>query len=151
QDQYYLEPDPTNPAHRLFARGPAFCLVETPAGHQFWVGTTHQKSRFEDSLEATQWRNRESTRTRKIMQQLSADGHRPVILLGDMNASQGMQGFEAKAGADAIAELIGPADSGLSLATAALGDSGAFSFGGYWRTAHRTLIDHVVVNDAMKP
>jgi endonuclease/exonuclease/phosphatase family metal-dependent hydrolase len=85
------------------------------------------------------------------MQQLSANDRQPVILLGDMNDSQKMQGFEAEAGTDAIAELIGPADSGLTLATAALADSGAFSFGGYWRTAHRTLIDHVVVNDTMKP
>ena len=31
----------------LFARGPAFVLVQTPSGYRFWVGVTHQKSKFD--------------------------------------------------------------------------------------------------------
>jgi endonuclease/exonuclease/phosphatase family metal-dependent hydrolase len=53
-DQYHLEPDPAangrgeanGRGDRLFARGPAFVLVETPGGYRFWVGVTHQKSKL---------------------------------------------------------------------------------------------------------
>src|SRR5436190_23897586 len=38
KDQYYLEKDtvPNGRTDRLFARGPAFCLVQTPGGYKFW-------------------------------------------------------------------------------------------------------------------
>ncbi|MDB5294379.1 MAG: Endonuclease/Exonuclease/phosphatase family protein [Phycisphaerales bacterium] len=45
-DKYRDEPDPTQPERKLFARGPAFCLVQTPSGYAFWVGVTHQKSKL---------------------------------------------------------------------------------------------------------
>jgi hypothetical protein len=54
-DQYHLEKDPAKHAvggggeavaDRLFARGPAFCLVQSPSGYKFWVGVTHQKSKL---------------------------------------------------------------------------------------------------------
>lgn len=53
-DQYHLEKDTVEHArrdgeaegNRLFARGPAFCLVQSPSGYTFWVGVTHQKSKL---------------------------------------------------------------------------------------------------------
>lgn len=47
KDQYYLEPDPIGNERggRLFARGPAFVKVQTPAGKVMWVGVTHMKSK----------------------------------------------------------------------------------------------------------
>jgi endonuclease/exonuclease/phosphatase family metal-dependent hydrolase len=47
KDQYYLEKDPTpnSRGDHLFARGPSFVLVQSPAGYKFWVGVTHQKSK----------------------------------------------------------------------------------------------------------
>lgn len=47
RDKYHLEADtvPNERGNKLFARGPAFVLVETPGGYRFWVGTTHQKSK----------------------------------------------------------------------------------------------------------
>jgi endonuclease/exonuclease/phosphatase family metal-dependent hydrolase len=39
RDQYYLEKDtaPNTRGERLFARGPAFVLVQTPGGYRFWA------------------------------------------------------------------------------------------------------------------
>ena len=51
----------------LFARGPSFVLIETPAGFKMWVGTTHQKSKGGNSVEVTEWRNREAVATHKIL------------------------------------------------------------------------------------
>jgi hypothetical protein len=48
KDQYHNEPDPAGGnarGARLFARGPVFMLIQTPAGKKFWLGTTHQKSK----------------------------------------------------------------------------------------------------------
>lgn len=55
-DQWHLEKDPVenDRGNRLFARGPAFVLVETPSGYRFWVGTTHQKSKRIDFDAAAQ-------------------------------------------------------------------------------------------------
>jgi len=49
-DGWHLEKDPVPNARgqRLFARGPAFVLVQSPGGYKFWVGTTHQKSKRTD-------------------------------------------------------------------------------------------------------
>ena len=71
-------------------------------------------------------------------------------LLGDMNDEYGMQEFEAEGGGDTIANLLGPANAGFILATKKLHDAKEFSFGGYWNTRYRTLIDHVVVTRGMK-
>jgi endonuclease/exonuclease/phosphatase family metal-dependent hydrolase len=73
-----------------------------------------------------------------------------VILLGDMNDEPGVQEFEAQGGGDTIANLVGPPSDGFLLATKALADAKEFSFGGYWRTDFRTLIDHIVVSPDMK-
>jgi endonuclease/exonuclease/phosphatase family metal-dependent hydrolase len=151
RDQYYTEPDPADPNRRLFARGVAFCLIETPGCQRLWVGVTHQKSRFEDSVESTQWRNRESTRTHQIMQELRRTTTPQVVLLGDMNDQLGKQGFEEQAGADAIAELVGPPNAGLLLVTQKLAESGQISFGGYFRDRHRGFIDHVIVSQEVQP
>ncbi|QOV89018.1 endonuclease/exonuclease/phosphatase family protein [Humisphaera borealis] len=55
-DKYHEEKDPTpnERGDKLFARGPAFVLIETPSGYRFWVGTTHQKSKRIDFDAAAQ-------------------------------------------------------------------------------------------------
>src|SRR5690242_6191714 len=47
-DEYHLEKDTggNERGNLLFARGPVFCLIQTPAGYKFWVGVTHQKSKY---------------------------------------------------------------------------------------------------------
>jgi endonuclease/exonuclease/phosphatase family metal-dependent hydrolase len=152
RDRYYLEPDtiPNPRGQRLFARGPAFVLVESPSGYRFWVGTTHQKSKSGNSAEVTQWRNREAKRTHEIMKELAATATRDVILLGDMNDELGIQEFELEGGGDVIANLIGPESDGFALATKPLADQGKQSFGGYWNTRFRALIDHVLISNEVK-
>jgi endonuclease/exonuclease/phosphatase family metal-dependent hydrolase len=145
--QYHLEPDPVSsePGARLFARGPAFCLVETPGGYRMWVGTTHQKSKSGNSVEVTQWRNREAQRTREIILELKKNDPHPVILLGDFNDELGIQEYELEGGGDVIANMIGDPADGLHLATRTLALDGEISFGGYWFGDRRSFIDHVIV------
>lgn len=154
RDQYHREKDavPNEYGDRLFARGPAFCLVETPGGYRVWVGVTHQKSKSGNSVEVTAWRNREAARTHEIMRELERQGPDDVILLGDMNDEIGPDEFEAdpKSGGDTVATLVGPAENGFLLVTEALAKSGATSFGGYWNPKFRSFIDHVVATPAMK-
>jgi endonuclease/exonuclease/phosphatase family metal-dependent hydrolase len=152
REQYHLEPDPVpNPrGDRLFARGPAFALVESPSGYRFWVGTTHQKSKGGNSKEVTEWRNREAKRTHEILKELAASGTSDVILLGDMNDEPGIQEFELEGGGDVIANLLGPESAGFVLATRPLVDQGKLSFGGYWNTRFRSFIDHVVISKDVK-
>jgi endonuclease/exonuclease/phosphatase family metal-dependent hydrolase len=49
-DQYHQENDTVQNGRgeKLFARGPAFALVQSPSGYKFWVGVTHQKSKRND-------------------------------------------------------------------------------------------------------
>ncbi len=152
RDKYHEERDTVgnDRGSRLFARGPVFCLIQSPSGYKFWVGTTHQKSKRDNDAANTQWRNRESKRTHEIMQELEKTGPNDVILLGDMNDELGVQEFEPEGGGDTIANLVGPEQDGFVLATKKLHDAKEFSFGGYWRTDHRTLIDHVIVSRGMK-
>ena len=147
-DQYYTMPDAAdvNPrGDRLFARGPAFVLVEAPGGYRFWVGTTHQKSKSGNSAAVTVWRNAEAAATRQIMGELRDRGPDDVILLGDMNDELGVGEFEDEAGGDVIANLVGPADGGFLLATKDLAEQGAISYTGYWRPRYRSFIDHIVL------
>lgn len=140
------DPDDLNPrSDHLFARGPAFVLIESPAGYRFWVGTTHQKSKSGNSVEATRWRNAEAAATRQIMKQLRDRGPEDVFLLGDMNDEVGIQEFETEGGGDVIATLVGPAEEGLVLATKDLAEQGAITYTGYWRPRYRSFIDHVVI------
>ena len=134
-------------------RGPVFVQIETPTGYRLWVGLTHQKSKFGNNLEVTQWRNRESIRTHEIMRELQKEGPKDVILLGDMNDEVGMDKFEKDpaSGGDSIANLVGPKQDGFFLVTQPLVNSGEQSFGGYWRTEYRSLIDHAVASASMKP
>jgi endonuclease/exonuclease/phosphatase family metal-dependent hydrolase len=173
RDQYYLEPDPVGNERgsRLFARGPAFVKVSSPSGYVFWVGVTHMKSKnvgpSEDErkgdkdgresdqtrkkkIEATKWRNREAVRTHQIIKELEKVGPNRVLLLGDMNDSLGLDPYEPEGGGDALANLVGPPEDGLILATRTLADSKQHSFNGYWRTGFRELIDHVIATPAMK-
>jgi endonuclease/exonuclease/phosphatase family metal-dependent hydrolase len=153
KDQYYLEKDPgggNERGDRLFARGPAFCLVQTPGGYKFWVGVTHQKSKSGNNLEITTWRNREAKRTHEIIKELEAAGPSDVMLLGDMNDELGIQEYEQQGGGDVIANLVGPDSDGLVLATKPLIDAGKISYGGYWRPDHRAFIDQILVTKSMK-
>jgi endonuclease/exonuclease/phosphatase family metal-dependent hydrolase len=152
RDKYYLEKDPAqnDRGDRLFARGPAFVLIETPGGYRFWVGVTHQKSKSGNNLEVTKWRLRESARTHQIMQDLRKTGPADVMLLGDMNDDFGLDEFEKEIGTDAIATLVGPKQDGFLLATQPLIDAKENSFGGYWNPKFRSLIDHVVTTPEMK-
>lgn len=152
RDQYREEKDTiaNDRGGRLFARGPVFCLIQSPGGYKFWVGTTHQKSKYGNDVPSTQWRNRESRRTHEIMRELEKTGPNDVILLGDMNDEPGIQEFEDQGGGDTIATLVGPPAAGFTLVTKPLHDAKQFSFGGYWRTDHRTMIDHIVVSKGMK-
>jgi endonuclease/exonuclease/phosphatase family metal-dependent hydrolase len=152
RDRYHLEKDPVKKdlTDRLFARGPAFVLVQTPGGYRLWVGVTHQKSKSDNSVDVTQWRNREARRTHEIMRELAKAGSDDVILLGDMNDELGVGEFEAEGGGDTIANLVGPAEHQFVLVTEALAKSGEISFGGYWNPKYRSFIDHVVATPAMK-
>lgn len=151
KDQYYLEKDTgkNDRGDRLFARGPAFLKIESPEHHTFWVGVNHQKSKYGNSVEVTQWRNRESARTHAIMKELEAAGPADVIFLGDMNDELGYQEFEQEAGGDCIGTLVGKPEDGISLLTKKLAESGAISYGGYWKTEHRSLIDHAFATKSM--
>jgi endonuclease/exonuclease/phosphatase family metal-dependent hydrolase len=154
RDQYYLEKDPgggNERGDRLFARGPAFCLVQSPGGYQFWVGVTHQKSKSGNSVDVTKWRIRECARTHQILKELehSGKGNGDVLFMGDMNDELGYQEFEQEAGGDAIAALVGPKEDGLVLETKPLIDAGQISYGGYWRPQHRGFIDHILCTKEM--
>jgi len=152
KDQYFKELDtiPNDRGNRLFARGPVFVLLEAPSGYRFWVGTNHQKSKSDNSLEVTQWRNREAIRTHKIIKEIEKIGPSDVVFLGDMNDELGIQAYELAGGGDAIANLVGPASDGIFLATRGLAEAGRISYFGYSRTEYRSLIDHIFVTRDMK-
>jgi endonuclease/exonuclease/phosphatase family metal-dependent hydrolase len=154
KDKYHLEKDEIDNGRGgfLFARGPAFCLIETPSGYRFWVGVTHQKSKSGNSVEVSAWRNREAKRTHEIMLELQKSGPEDVMLLGDMNDDLGVGEFEddPKSGGDSIATLVGPAKDKFVLVTEKLAKAGEISFGGYWNTKYRSFIDHVLVTPGMK-
>ena len=144
RDAFYEEPDlpeDVNPrSDRLFARGPAFVLLEK-GGYRFWVGTTHQKSKGGNDVPTTVWRQAEARRTNQIMRELAEEsGVEDVYLLGDMNDEIGFQEYEQEAGGDVMAVL----GEGMTTATAGLAEAGAITFTGYWRDRYRSFIDHVV-------
>lgn len=158
---YYKEPDsvpkpflakaedmpsdaPAAKENRLFARGPAFLKVKSPGGYVFWVGTNHNKSKYGNSVEVAQWRDREAAREHQIITELSADGT-DVVFGGDMNDELGMQEFEQEAGGDSIGKIVGD-DGKVVLATKPLVDQNAVSFGGYFNEKYRSFIDHLFVS-----
>lgn len=152
KSDYHKEPDTAQNDRglRLFARGPSFCLVQSPSGYKFWVGVTHQKSKRQENAEQAKWRLREAKRTHEIMKELQKQGPTDVMLLGDMNDEYGYNEFELEAGGDSIGSLLGAKSDGFVLATKPLVDAGVASFGGFWRTDHRTLIDHIIMTPSMK-
>ena len=161
--QYYLEKDPVDKGsfasgdrngeagseNRLFARGPAFVLFESPGGKKFWLGVNHGKSKSGNSLDVTKWRNREAKRVQEIIKELEKTGPAEVIFGGDLNDELGMQEFEQQAGGDSIALLTGPPQDGLVLATRKLAEANAISFGGYYNSRYRSMIDHFVVTKSL--
>lgn len=162
-DKYYLEKDSVSKPfataerngeagseNRLFARGPSFVLFESPGGHQFWVGVNHQKSKSGNSLDVTKWRNREAVRVHQIIKELEKAGPADVVFGGDLNDELGMQEFEQQAGGDSIALIQGPPEDGVTLATRKLAESNAVSFGGYFNTRYRSMIDHFFVTRSLK-
>jgi Endonuclease/Exonuclease/phosphatase family len=152
RDNYRDEKDsqPNPRGDHQFARGPVFLLIESPSGYRFWVGTNHQKSKADNSVAVAAWRFREAVRTHQIIKELEKFGPGDVIFLGDMNDELGLQQYEDKAGGDAIAALVGPPEDGLILATKPLIDAGDISYGGYWKTDHRSFIDQIIVTQSVK-
>lgn len=152
KDQYYLEKDTvTNErGDKLFARGPAFVLIETPGGYRFWVGTNHQKSKSGNDVDVTKWRNREATRTHEIIREVEKTGPSDVIFLGDMNDELWYQPFELQAGGDAISLIVGPPQDGITLVTRPLVEAGQISYFGYSRPEYRSFIDHIFVTRSLK-
>jgi len=163
-DDYYKEPDTVakdwlknDPEeqkvaadNRLFARGPGFILFQTPGGKQLWVGVNHEKSKHGNSIDVAKWRTREALRMHQIILDLQKQGPADVVFGGDMNDELGLQEFEQEAGGDSIALIQGPAQDGVILATKPLADKGEFSFGGYYNTRFRSLIDHFFVTKSLK-
>ena len=155
RDKFFEMPDPAGTNERggrLFARGPAFALIESPGGLRLWVGTTHQKSKYGNDVAVTQWRNREAEATRQIMADLRDAGPtKNLVLLGDMNDELGIQSYELEGGGDVITTLAGPPEGGFVLLTRELAESGYCSFMGYWRDRYRSFIDHVVISREATP
>jgi hypothetical protein len=91
----------------LFSRGPAFVKFRTPGGHVMWVGNTHVKSKYGNSLPVVKWRIREMQRTREICGELLATGDTPYLLLGgDFNDDMQLDEFEKKLSRDALSIMI---------------------------------------------
>ncbi|MFT3785192.1 MAG: hypothetical protein QM770_03380 [Tepidisphaeraceae bacterium] len=149
RQDYHNEPD-TNKVNvvgtgKLFARGPGFAHIQAPNGTTFWVGTNHAKSKSDNSVPVTKWRNAEAVRTHEILMDLRKSDPE-VIFAGDMNDELGFQEFEQEAGGSAIDLILGPPSDGLVLATRALSDGGAISYHGGFRGRHRSFIDHAFLS-----
>lgn len=141
--------DPDSRKGRIFARGPAFVLIETPGGYRLWVGNTHQKSKSGNSVEVTKWRNREAARTLEVMKQLREKGPADVLLVGDYNDALGVQQYENEGGGDTIANMT--ADPAFVLLTKSLAETpDAKSFGGYWSN-RGNVIDHGLASKELAP
>ncbi|HVT89451.1 MAG TPA: endonuclease/exonuclease/phosphatase family protein [Tepidisphaeraceae bacterium] len=152
RDQYFQEKDPVanERGDKLFARGPAFLLIQAPGGYRFWVGTNHQKSKSGNSMDVSKWRNREAKRTHEIIKELEKTGPADVVFMGDMNDELWYQPFEQEAGGDAISLLVGPPQDGFILATRPLIEAGQISYFGYERTEYRSFIDQILVTRSLK-
>ncbi len=163
RDQYYLEKDsvskdflkaeydsPATKENRLFARGPAFVLIQSPSGYKFWVGTNHEKSKSGNNVDVTKWRNREATRIHEIIKEVEKIGPADVVFGGDMNDEIGLQEFEQEAGGDSISMIVGKPEDGIVCATKPLADKGDISFGGYFNDRYRSFIDHLFVTQSLK-
>ena len=148
REAYHNEPDKddVNPiSDKLFARGPAFVRVKTPAGHEFWIGTNHLKSKSGNSVEATKWRNAEAVRINQIIKELaSTTGLADVYFTGDCNDELGNQEFELEAGGSAM-DILG---KDLTVVTRKIADEGAISYHGMRRARHRSFIDHIVATES---
>ncbi len=145
REDYRNEPDTNhvNPIFdKLFARGPGFALIQAPNGTKFWVGTNHAKSKSDNSLEVTKWRNAEAERTNQIVNEVKKIGPPQVFFLGDMNDELGMDEFEKQAGGSAIEKVAGTGATALTILTKPLVDRGEISYGGYRSARHRSFIDH---------
>ncbi|MEM8874030.1 MAG: endonuclease/exonuclease/phosphatase family protein [Planctomycetota bacterium] len=130
---------------RLFARGAGFVLIKTPDGDQFWVGNTHQKSKGGNSVRTTRWRNLEATTTRDKAIELSEQ--HPVLLVGDMNDTLGIDEHEDEGGGDVMTNM----SQGLILLTRELSDDGVETFKGYGGARYGGFIDHALATDNMLP
>lgn len=89
---------PMEEGNLLFSRGPGFAKFRTPGGRVIWVGVTHVKSRYGDKQAVTQWRVRETTRTRELCGELLAEGETNyLVMTGDFNDDIGQSTEHEKA------------------------------------------------------
>jgi len=103
QERVFKEEKDAVSGQMLFSRGPAFVLVETPKGRRLWIGTTHAKSKSDNSKSVTEWRIRELVRTRQICGELLGAGPTEYLLIGgDFNDDFGLDSYEKSAGQDAV-------------------------------------------------
>lgn len=107
QERVYKDDKDPVSGRMLFSRGPAFVLLETPKGRRIWIGTTHAKSKSDNSRSVTEWRIREMLRTRQICKELLEEGQTTYLLIGgDFNDDFGMDSFERSVGEDAVAVML---------------------------------------------
>lgn len=107
QERVYKDEKDSVSGQMLFSRGPAFVLVETPKGHRLWVGTTHAKSKADNSRSVTEWRIREMVRTRQICGELLAGGPTEYLLIGgDFNDDFGLDSYEKSLGQDGVEVMV---------------------------------------------
>ncbi len=128
---------------KLFARGPAFALIEAANGAKFWVGVNHAKSKSGNSVPVSKWRLAEAQKTNEIIAGIRKSGPREVVFLGDLNDELGIQEFEKDAGGSSIEAIAGSGENQLTIASKKLADEGKISFHGGRSSRYRSFIDHV--------
>lgn len=136
---------------RLFNRGPAFVKFRDEAGREFWVGTVHLKSKWNDSPSGARWRVRMMARLRDICHELAADTDM-VAVAGDFNDSFGQDRIEREIGTDAITHMLTPVD-GRSLHSVTRELAARDPALGTWHAAIKpstpSFIDHVFMTREM--
>ncbi len=150
-DEYYQMKDAgyRDGTSDLFGRGPAFVKFETPGGNMLWVGTTHAKSKYNDSANIVKWRARQVDTLREICEKYIEQGDIYVCLQGDFNDSFGKDKNEEKAGIDAVARAL-EGKHLLKCATKKLQDSGKNSYHCKIKPpTYRSFLDHVFMSEKL--
>ena len=150
-DEYYQMKDKgyRDGTSDLFGRGPAFVKFKTPKGNMLWVGTTHAKSKYNDSANMVKWRSRQVDTLREICEGYLDAGDSFVTIQGDFNDSFGMDKNETKAGKDAVAQLL-LGKKKMRCLTKKLQDSGLNSYHCKIKPpTYRSFLDHVFVSEPL--
>ena len=150
-DEYYQmkDKDYRDGTNDLFGRGPAFVKFKTPKGNYLWVGTTHVKSKYNDSANIVRWRSRQVTTLRSICEDYIKSGGDYVIIQGDFNDGFGMDSNENKAGMDAVAQLL-LGERKMHCVTKKLQDDGLNSYHCKIKPPkYRSFLDHVFVSEEL--